>query len=280
MNKIPAINIREYYQAELDSAKGDEYFAGSDLKKLMEDLENEDNPVDFKEQLLAINQLYFEGILEEHSQDEWDAQSKALEKLILAGKNAIGSFYDGNGTDFDSTKEIVLPYADKLIKYGNTSCNANGRRDLRQHENDTQKFGLELQKAFDNPKFIDTIICVASGAFEPSFLAMHIIEKDELTVVRYSHINKYDSDIKIPKCFPKEYINSKIEDKKVLIAEDFIASGKTIKKVLSFVSALNPDELYCISVLGRSRNSESANRMEFLKTSRPSICRYHFESCY
>ena len=272
MNKIQDMNIGEYYRAELDSAKSDYYFEARSLRELLIDIKTEYNPVSFKEQLLAINQLYFEGTLQ--NPNDLNAQSQTFEKLFLAGKSAIGSFYEGNGIDFDKIKEMVLPYADKIINYGNTTGFANKRRDLRRCEKHTLNFGLELQKTFDDTKPIDTLVCIASGAFEPSFLAMHIKEKDELTVVRYSHRNYSDYDIRIPKSFPKEYLNSKIKDKKVLIAEDHIASGETVKKVTSFISSLNPDELYCMSALGCCFNLESDNRFEILKEGRPLICRY------
>ena len=255
MKMILDIDIKEHYKSEFDSAEG-WYTSAGRLDALIKEIESEENPIDFKEQLLAITQLYFDSILDypnyasfstEQNTDEWAEQSEALDNLILAGKKSIGSFYQGDGIDFDEVKEIILPYADKIIEYNPTFDYAKTRH-LRDAEQNVQRFGIELQKTFDNTKPIDTLVCIASGGFEPSFLAMDIIEKEELAVVRYSNESRDDQEVKVPIHTPEENLKSKIKDKTVLVIEDIVYTGMTLAKVMKYASGFMPNELYGIAV--------------------------------
>lgn len=212
------------------------------LKQLTEKIEREDNPVAFKDQLLSIIQLYFNGLLSEN-----DEQSKEElpDKLCLAGKKAMGSFYRGEGIDFDSVKEMFLPYASEIIEQnpeGAARC-----RHLLNYQQEVYQFGLKLPDILNGP--FDTLVCVATGGFEPSFLAMDIMEKDSLIPVRYSHRRQMDTKVKILKKASAAYPRM-IKDKKVLVIEDWTIDGKSLVKVMKYVAKMEPSELYSAAVTG------------------------------
>lgn len=281
MKKIPELDITKHYQTEFDLAKGSNSYRVY-LNELIKKIENEKNPMDFKEQLLAITQLYFDSTFDstsyacfliEQNPDEWNTQSEVLDKLILAGKNAIGSFYSGDGIDLDSVKEIILPYADSIIKYG-PEASIPKVRHLRGLYQNVQTFGIELQKTFDYTKPIDTLVCIASGAFEPSFLAMNIKEKEDLVVMRYSVAGRDDKHVKVPNGASERYLKSKIEDKTVLVVEDVVCEGGTLAEVMKYSSGFRPDELYGISVKGYCRKLPKID-IELLSAEQPFIYRYN-----
>ncbi|MCK5043123.1 MAG: hypothetical protein KAR51_03775, partial [Candidatus Aenigmarchaeota archaeon] len=61
MKKIQEINLDDIYEDEILSVKS--YTFSYKLDDYLEMIQEENNPVDFKEQLFMITQLYYDGIL-------------------------------------------------------------------------------------------------------------------------------------------------------------------------------------------------------------------------
>ncbi|MCK5025522.1 MAG: phosphoribosyltransferase [Nanoarchaeota archaeon] len=254
MRSIPNISLSKYYQIE---KKFIEHSYHLTIQDLVKKIENEKNPLNFNDQLLAISQLYFEGLIEKDSdqnidkENPWLEQSEALSRLNLAGKKAIGSFYRGNGVDFDDIMETFLPYASTILQYGNNDCTAKHRHAYFTDYDEVQRFGLNLPIISDYIGDIDTIACVASGGFEPSYLLMDMMEKEELAVMRYSN-NKNDSEVRVPAYISKNYLDSQIKGKKVLVVEDMVSTGISLGQVMKFVSNFKPKVNYGTSVIGNN----------------------------
>ena len=255
MNPIPNISLSRHYQAEKLLI---EHSYHLNLQDLMKKIETEDNPLNFNDQLLAITQLYFEGLIEKYIDQNIDQenleseQSETLSRLNLAGKKAIGSFYRGNGVDFDDIRETFLPYASTIMQSGNNDCAAKHRHAFFTDYDEVQRFGLNLPIISDYIGDIDTIACVASGGFEPSYLLMDMMEKEELAVMRYSYNNKDDSEVRVPAYVSENYLGSQIKGKKVLVVEDMVSTGESLGQVMKFVSNLKPKEVYGTSVIGNN----------------------------
>ena len=222
------------------------------INTLINKIEKENNLFDFRDQLSAIVQLYFDGLIKkEHSGTKeknkvWSEQKLVLDKLNNAGKLAYGSFYRGNGIDFDKVREMILPNASKIIKYSNEEnakprhlANSNGHKEI-------QDFGLILTEIASVKEPFDTIVCCASGGFEPSFLAMDILEKNTIVPVRYSWVSgdRQDFKVKFPKYAPDDYLSSKVDGKKVLVVEDVVSSGRSLAEVLEMVEDNKPGDLW------------------------------------
>ena len=253
MRPIPDIHLNNHYQTEFSSALEG---LPMNIPQLIKTIDAEDNPVNFRNQLLSISQLYFDGLIKTKNGADmakgatWAEQAQALYNLNLAGKKAIGSFYRGKGIDFDGVKEIFMPYASAIIQYGGNDSIAK-HRNIFDDYNTVHAFGRNLYDECRNITGIDTIVCVAGGGFEPSYLAMDILEKEELAVMRYSSYRSMpDSNVKLPKFAPKGYINDQIKNKKVLVIEDYVVSGKSLNKVMNYISKRKSREIYCTTVIG------------------------------
>lgn len=261
MKPIPEIRLSSYYKDEFLKQDRETRWKWN-LRNLIKRIEKEDNPVNFRNQLLSISQLYFDGLVEKDPTTNvlkgaarrarkdklWSKQFDALSQLNLAGKKAVSSFYRGDGVDFDDVKDTFLPYASAIIKSDNKGSIAKHRNLLNEY-NTVQTFGRNLCDECRDIG-IDTIVCVASGGFEPSYLAMDILEKEDLVVMRYSHRSKEDSGVKLPVSASSVYFANKIKDKTVLVVEDWVASGQSLNGVMDYLSRRRPNGIYCTTVIG------------------------------
>lgn len=257
MKKIQKINLDEIYEDEILNVKP--YTFNYKLDDYLEMIQEENNPLDFREQFLAITQLYYDGILNNQrwsdnvfglKSKEFSLKLEILDKLILSGKVAIGSFYGGKGIDADDVRDIFMPYKSDILRYGETDTPSKTRY-LRSDWSDVQDFGIALQERLnDKVKFPDVIVSVASGGLEPAYLAMHITEKDDLFVLRYS-TEREDFGVQV---FgkDKDYFDGKdLKDKNVFVIDDIIETGITMFNVLRYIFNLKPSELYGSSVYSR-----------------------------
>src|SRR3989339_588106 len=251
MIKLAKINLYDYYNTEINfsNEKNRDY-----LENLIRKIEGEENIIDFKEQLLAITQLYHDGLISSPVQEQkWKSQRETLDKLIKAGKISIRQFYSGEGIDMNQVREIILPSAEQILEYGNTSRKAKSRY-LNYREGDIQNFGLILQEEL-KAKTIDptSLMCIANGGFEPAYLAMNLTNIDDLIVARYSHVKENDSQLMIPDYQQKKDFKEKIK-KEILIINDCIDTGKTASSVIFSILPLKPRKLFFASVEGNSKN--------------------------
>ena len=257
MKKIQEINLDDIYEDEILSVKS--YTFSYKLDDYLEMIQEENNPVDFKEQLFMITQLYYDGILNNQrwsdnafglKSKEFSLKLEILDKLILSGKVAVGSFYEGKGTDVDEVRDIFMPYISDILKYGDTEADSKTRH-LRSNWSDVQDFGIVLQERLDSKvKFPDVIVSVASGGLEPAYLAMHITEKDDLFVLRYS-TERNDSKVQVFGRDNNYFDGNDLKDKNVFVFDDIIETGTTMFNVLRYIFNLKPSELYGSSVYSR-----------------------------
>jgi len=257
MKKIQKINLDDIYEDEIRSVKP--YTFSYKLADYLEIIQEENNPVDFKEQLFMITQLYYDGILRNQmwsgnvfglKSKEFSLKLEILDKLILSGKVAVGSFYDGKGIDADEVRDIFMPYISDILKYGDTEADSKTRH-LRSNWSDVQDFGIVLQERLDiKVKFPDVIVSVASGGLEPAYLAMHITEKDDLFVLRYS-TERNDSKVQVFGRDNNYFDGNDLKDKNVFVFDDIIETGTTMFNVLRYIFNLKPSELYGSSVYSR-----------------------------
>jgi len=219
----------------------------SSLDKLLKELNNEIDMRNIKEIMLNITQLYFDGIIATPS-DDTDVLSKQKETLdsIMEGLNMIiPADYEENEIILDDTKEYFLKNSDVLSQYGSRNPpkyrHLIGRRDavIRYC-----KF-LKKLKCRDTLPDLDSIVSIASGGFEPGIIASHLLDVDNMLLVRYSNICKFDIDVKIPKCIGKEYYSDNIKDSNVMIVDDILDQGRTLDKTIRWALEFKPERLYC-----------------------------------
>ncbi|MFH1432810.1 MAG: phosphoribosyltransferase [archaeon] len=253
-------DIRTHYEHEIKTAR--EIYPNN-LPPIFSLIEKESNPIDFKEELLAITQLYLDGIvsssgktIEEsvckntsdlnHVEETWYMQRDVLNSLVSAGKKAIGSFYEGNSIDIDVIKEIFMPYKAEILK--DSEHERSKERRLQGVIAPIHTLGSRLQQRLGTDiETPDTIICISSGGFELSYLAMNITGTDRLITVRYSRYAKGDTKVRIPKNAPCQYLDTEIKNKRIMVVDDWISSGNSLSHVMQYILKSQPLELYAVT---------------------------------
>ena len=279
------------------------------LPVLLKKLEQEKHPRNFKDQLLGITQLFFDSIVESEK-GNWEEQEKVFSALVEAGKLTVGSYYQEEPfnpsnfdeepappgeINFDKVKELIFPSANMLMSQYFLGDRESKERWVTHYSSYTD-FGRELNVALGNyfehmkkwrsipqemenqykmvkdlPK-IETIATIASGGFEAAYLAMNILGVDNLMPFRYSHESRDDSEVRFPKLAPEDD-GAAIEGKSVLLIDDIIGSGKTIREGTKYVMGKNPKELFVSTVLDGRRMPREDLQLENLSIKGPSVWR-------
>lgn len=276
MKPLPYVDLDLHYEKEFKSSKTKsknwDYYRCS-LEELIPMIEKEKNLIDFKNELLAITQLYFDGLVDKKSNNlkckNLIKQKNILDKLCSIDKSFVGAFYKGKNVNLDRIKEYLLSNVSEIVKYG--SKDSAKKRHLVCLPTYVQCFGMLLSDGLSEIGPIDSLVCIASGGFEPSFLAMNILEKNYLTIVRYSRIEKKDSGVAV---LGEEDFVSNVKDKNVLIVEDIISTGQTLSNVIDYVHNVKPKSLYGIVVLGGSFTTLGGLRVEIINRGNGVIFKY------
>ncbi len=220
------------------------------LPKLLQMLETETDPYDFKEWLLEATQLYFDGLVENKPENAevWPAQEIALNALLQGLRTTTFSYYQQEkDIPFATIREIILPQAAEIIKYGSTST-AKPRHLAYD--------GIYVKRCVDGlvnrlPTENLTIIPIASGGFEPAALLAERVNPEKLFPMRYSKCYHNDAAVLVPPAAPSEYAAQQIEGKNVLIIDDVVCTGMTAEKVIDKVKKHDPATVYFATVIGK-----------------------------
>ena len=219
MQILPQIDLYSSYEKEINSSKIERNY----LENLILDFEKEKNIISFKEHIFGITQLYHDGLISKQVEENitqssvWESQKETLDQLIKAGKISIGQFYSGEGINMNQIREIILPYTENILKFGETRIKSKIRH-LFELEKEIQTFGFKLQQELYRENIKPTeIIAIANGSFEPAYLAMGLTGLNDLTVVRYSQTSKNDSELMLPKLSPKNYLQNRIENQEEVL---------------------------------------------------------------
>src|SRR3989344_8024474 len=141
-------------------------------KELLNRIKYEKNPWGFKQEILGIIQLYFDGLIKnEFKFYQNNKKLKTLEELCLAGKNYIGKFYKGEGKDMGQEKEIILSNEKDILKRS-SGAYLNPSHLINKEDNIINSIPFleeKLTEYLKNNK-IETIVPITSEGFEPSFL--------------------------------------------------------------------------------------------------------------
>ena len=220
--------------------------AGYIIPEILKSIEHERDPHAFKEEILNLNQLYFDGLVENQNKsldpNIWAEQSKTLNALLNGMKQTIVPFYRRHQhIPFDEVLETILPYSSLLIKHG--SQNVFKTRWFKGREADVQNSVEIITKTLAKAK-IDLILPVASGGFEPAILVADYLEIDDLFPIRYSQYSRKDEKVLVPTQAPQNYTQQHISGNKILFVEDGIDSGATASKLSSWITQYDPKKVY------------------------------------
>jgi len=215
------------------------------INTLLNLYKTEKNPVDFKEELLSIVQLYFDSLLPKakdslHSNpNNWQKEKEVLYCLCTEGIKIISQFYRGEDLDFDNAKSHVLSYREQILNSVDKSIRSKEPH-LKAFDELSliQDFGQKLSR-----KSHDKLVGIVSGGLEPSFLATDILEKgmDDLILLRYSK-RSGDSQSLVPKNAPADYLGS-IAGREVIVIEDYVVNGITMGAVVDAIKTYKPKNI-------------------------------------
>jgi len=284
MKPIKDVDLEELHGKDVHLLKRDDMFSyhfQQNLTGLLDALQVQDHSVKFKDKLLAVIQLYFDGLTTKYDSDDkpvnrgffedlffnedlWNGQKRVFDDLITAGKDCVGSFYRGEDIDYYGIREMLSAHSDDILKYGSPSQGKS--RHLSGKETHVQFFGKRLPEIVEKTGSPDTLVCIATGAFEPTLLAMDVLENDNLVAVGYrgsSHTEWKPNQMIVPYEAPKDYLASQVKGKDILVFEDETISGKTLASVMKRISKLKPDSLNGVSVYSRPIDDNKIISTEF-----------------
>ena len=193
------------------------------------------------EYLLGLIQLYFDGMIEKKE------EPVAIESLYRAAKETVSSLYLGKDIDLEKVIGEVKSYSGHIRKSCNDAFAITGRVD-RDYEN-IAIYGRAIQDIMD----IDYCVSVAHGAWQPAILASVIFDADILGA-RYSRFRRNDSCVKVIEDFRV------IEGKNLLLVEDEVVTGRSIREVGKYCEQFKPSKLYASVVRPFNMDEDTVSR--------------------
>lgn len=194
----------------------------------------EKDPRELKERLLDFASAFFKMVSE--GGNKQTNKEGLMDSMILIVKEGVRGYYT-DSLDRKTLVKKVTSLIDSGINLG--PYDPITLRHLRTRENVVEKFRRDMEDF----RF-DTVIPVMSGGLEPALL---INEEEGMIPIRYSRIKYNDTKPYSP--LSNDDLEKRIEGKKILIAEDVIASGRAILGVANLVEKFKPSEIYLSTVL-------------------------------
>ncbi len=202
------------------------------------------------DECLGILKLYYDGIYE-HGRKRFiynyraQKEKQTLEELLSGCKTIVGRVHSGYELR-SSDLQQVLSLKKEVSTYASSDvCN------YRHLAKDNLTAGLVdyLEKICNEIGYFDSVFYVASGGAEPALL--YCARKGGLPIpIRFSKCRMHDANVVIPKSLSIEYLSEKIRGKRVLVVEDIMMSGQSLKKVMEYIYDYKPKELYGCAVYG------------------------------
>lgn len=250
-HKCATITIKSF-------TKPTKQFSQVSLEELLETLKSPFDPHPFKETLLQITQLYYDGLIERHEHTgpkTWKQQLKTLRNLLQGVSDTLAAYYvQGKKVPMQEVSASMRHDKRNIMLYGsNKSCY---KRHLYGEENCVSAFAMCLGNSNLQPELI---VPVASGGFEPALVAAYILGAKYVLPVRYSPLTRNDNHVLVPFNAPQDYVHKQLEGKHILIIDDVSESGLTAKTVTDWTLNFNPASVRFASVKVSSRTLEGLN---------------------
>ncbi|MEM0230676.1 MAG: phosphoribosyltransferase family protein [Candidatus Woesearchaeota archaeon] len=196
----------------------------------------------------AALQLYYDGLIEK-SGYSWNKHEKVLNELYSALQGFFGAYYNKDRIRFNfykrNAREAFLDNRKLIIEYSNK--NVAKHRHLEGMLEDVIRSFRLLKDISKNWKF-DSLVPIASGGFEPGFAAYYIYPEANFFSVRYSSFSRGDEDVLIPSEQPFGELSKAISHSDVLLIDDIIYKGDTLRSVYSFAVENGAKRVFCLAV--------------------------------
>jgi adenine/guanine phosphoribosyltransferase-like PRPP-binding protein len=217
------------------------------MGEVLMNIDREDSPKEFKENVLRLAQIYFDDLFEGKLPYN-DDKANISEAVLKAVRLSVTGYFD-NKIPYKKVKACIMPY-EKIL----SDCKNHYKfRHLDQRESALISFAKNME-CFLKEKDVDVIIPIASGGFEPTVLCADYLSTSEIFPVRYSLISRSDKEVLLPPGYSKKDLKARLSGVNVLIVDDLIQWGRTISIVKSWLDDYRPNKVYFTVVVGNDRN--------------------------
>jgi len=204
------------------------------IEELLSKIEKEDEALFLRNIYPAALQLYYDGLIENEGYS-WKRHSLIVNEIYGALTRLFGAFYFRNWGEFTIAKinarEAFLDNRNDIIE---VSLNKDAKlRHLDNMVDEVEEYAKVIRKAMAHYS-IDTIVPVASGGFEPGFIARYLKMEAGFFPLRYSHFAREDKNIMLPSAQPLRDVRGAFNGKNVLIVDDVFYRGGTLRTVYAF----------------------------------------------
>ncbi|MBT3691128.1 phosphoribosyltransferase [Candidatus Woesearchaeota archaeon] len=239
MKPLEEIRLSEMYGDPFDYGKKILDIRIGDVAK---NISFENDPILVREMYFALTQLYYDSLIERGSVTP--DQEKVWKDVCLAGKAITGSFYRNQGVNYDAVNTFLVPNLGDIIESieGTGNLESTFRHCIYRYRS-VYHFGRNLPNFIEEIGHPDTLVAVATGAFEPAFLAMDILEIDDVLPIRHSRVSRNDKYPRFLDNGDSSYPEKLLNEKKVLIIDDMVDTGKTMVRIESLVNQFDPKKL-------------------------------------
>ena len=199
--------------------------------------------------VLEVTQTYFDALCDAKKATRertgiWADQKYVLEKLLTACEMAFCGCVLDNESDINTAKWFVRHVMGRVSYYvGNKKLHES----CRLKPQNSMKYAKALKNVVRREK-IDQIIFVVPGGLLSAAALMYYTKKP-LMGIRYSRLSRGDKKVYLPQNMYVAEFKKLVKDKKVLIIDDVLESGKTVITAANFVAAFRPKQVY-LSVEG------------------------------
>ena len=265
VNERPILEINPFLQIQNSDYQ-------SNLGQLFEKIKNEKNPRSFLNLYLAIAQLYFYGLISNNDdRQSWDNQEDTLNSINSLGIIMVGELYEKGVFDSNFVLKNLLQIKDCIMEHGD-NYNTAKYRWMASHMKGIQKYGVVLEDYFrtieDKP---NVIVSIASGGFEPSYLAANIFGLEEILLVRPG---KDELQLVLPTAIPDGYVDESVSTKNTLIIDDYINKGFSLKSVIEYMLISRAKKITAATVTGGNIEDIDTSLKANLVRTHPFIFQY------
>lgn len=200
--------------------------------------------------------LYFNGLTEfswnsHKSKSTWERQKEVLDILVKGGQELveekISSSFQVSEKYNDLAQKIkteLVDHSEIILKYGS--------KKTRNDQWDIWEYNYDRMGELAREVSVDTIVPVSGKGFNVGFLAALAYGKgsDSIVPVKCSSSIRWKmlfKGAKKPHHAPNEYYEEKFGGKDILITDNRIKGGGTIKRVVNEVKKYDPKNIYVLT---------------------------------
>ncbi len=205
--------------------------------------------------LVRLSRSYFAGLCryrsspncsEESKRETMKKQKAGLDGLISAATACASTLYNSHAQRFIQPAPKISEIEPPLKEFA-SSWAIDFQNNIISGSSTYKNFQDTIRKSAKDLS-IDAIVYVSGGGLEPACIASNELNCGTVVPVKFSPYKNRDSKVFVPDSV-LDYLFKSVAGKKVLVVDDWLSSGMTMRTVLEFVGNLEPHRLYGSAVI-------------------------------